>query len=279
MLYPTTPSWQNYKGKAPFQANEAKALRDFTNRIQPEIAISYHSSGRVLFWHFHNKKVNYARDYHLAKTLSQITGYALIGARTNPAGKGYTDWFIQQFSKPAFTPELAPYVGDRHVPLSYFPEIWKRNDSVGLWAAAESYDMKYKLKQTTTLNEQIRINVLTNLYNGPSLTKNSTQSLKPQIVQAIENYGNWYKIETYLGPKWVLIENQLSNFPERTFLDVPKTHWAKENIDFVFEKGWLTGVSDVNYSPYTNVTRAQMIRRYLANFRYLHSLFLVRLLI
>lgn len=256
--FPLTPSWQNYKGKAPFQAAESKAIRDLTYRIKPEMAISYHSSGRVIFWHFHNKKENMNRDLRLAKALSNKTGYPLISPQATPSGKGYTDWFIQQFSKPAFTPELAPYVGDRHVPLSYYSEIWRRNDSVGLWAAAEGYDLHHKTKQTKKLNERIRLNEKSYLYHQPSLTKNSGSALNPQTVQAIEQFNNWYKIETYLGHKWVLIENNLENFPERTFIDVPKQHWAKENIDFVFEKGWLTGVSEQSYSPNTNVTRAQM---------------------
>jgi hypothetical protein len=71
---------------------------------------------------FHNKKTNYARDYRLANQFSKTTGYRLIKPETNPTGKGYKDWFIQQFGLPGFTPELSYSVGERHVPVSVFPE-------------------------------------------------------------------------------------------------------------------------------------------------------------
>lgn len=137
------PGYMNHKGSSPLVTKEARALYDFTYRIRPEIAVSYHSSGRVIYWNYLTKKENLPRDQRLANLFASYTGYSLVPPHPSPSGGGYTDWFIQQFGKPAFTPELAPYAGERHVSLSLFQEEWRRNERIGLWIAEEGFDLWY----------------------------------------------------------------------------------------------------------------------------------------
>lgn len=252
------PYWWNHNGSFPFQTNENKAIRNFTYEINPEMAISYHSSGRVLYWHYHNKKENYNRDYQLATTLGKKTGYALVAPNKNPGGKGYSDWFIKEFAKPAFTPEISYYVGNRHVPLSVFPEVWERNHSIGLWSAAEAYNLKYKSKNEKEFTETLNLTRNHNLYSSSSFNVKPESVLTPQTVQAVAKYRNWYKIKTEAGMKWIVVPQSLDHFPERTFLDVEKAYWSKDEIDFVKEKGWMMGNSPETFNPNGELTRAQM---------------------
>ncbi|WP_050179777.1 M14 family metallopeptidase [Domibacillus robiginosus] len=135
---PGKPSSQNYKGPAPLSEPEAKAMYDFTLKHSFKASAAYHSSGQIIYWHFHQSGARKSRDLALAKRVSQKTGYSLVAPQSNPSGGGYTDWFIQNEQKPGLTIEISPYVGNRPVPLIYFSSIWKQNNSVGLMLANQT---------------------------------------------------------------------------------------------------------------------------------------------
>lgn len=134
------PFYQFYKGTKPLEAAEAQALVTFTKQIDPLIAISYHTSGREIFWHYQNK--HFKRDYHLAKKTAQLTEYKLSMPEDHAVGSGFTDWFITEFQRPAMTIELSYLVDETHPPLSVFPEEWKRNQFVGMMLVNEAKKMK-----------------------------------------------------------------------------------------------------------------------------------------
>ncbi|WP_083256189.1 M14 family metallopeptidase [Domibacillus iocasae] len=135
---PGKPSSQNYKGPKVLSEPEAKAMYDFTLKHSFKTSASYHSSGQIIFWHFHQSGSRKTRDYALAKKVSAKTGYSLVAPRSNPSGGGFNDWFIQNEKKPGFTIEVSPYVGNRPVPLVYFSSIWKQNNTIGLMLANET---------------------------------------------------------------------------------------------------------------------------------------------
>lgn len=135
---PGKPGPQNYKGNRPLSEPEAKALADFTLAHDFKTALAYHSSGEILYWHFHQGYSALQRDKALAKKISAKTGYSLVPAMRNPSGGGFTDWFIQNEKRPGFTPEISPYVGKRPVPVSKFDSIWKKNYSIGIMMANEA---------------------------------------------------------------------------------------------------------------------------------------------
>ncbi|WP_235946441.1 M14 family zinc carboxypeptidase [Saccharibacillus alkalitolerans] len=134
------PRWMGHKGTAPMTTRENKALVAFTHEIDPEIAVSYHSAGRILYWNFRTPAANYARDKRLADIFTRFTGYSQVSPSYNAnGGGGYTDWFIQKLGRPAFTPEIGIKNGETNLPLSAFPEEWRRNKKIGLWIAQEGY--------------------------------------------------------------------------------------------------------------------------------------------
>jgi g-D-glutamyl-meso-diaminopimelate peptidase len=132
------PHYQFYKGKHPLQAEEAKALVSFTKQIDPLIAVAYHTSGREIFWNYHNEPDHIARDYKLAKKAADITGYELAIPEKNANGSGFTDWFITEFQRPAMTIELSFLVKETNPPITVFDEEYKRNRSIGMMLISEA---------------------------------------------------------------------------------------------------------------------------------------------
>nr|WP_243450031.1 M14 family metallocarboxypeptidase [Neobacillus terrae] len=136
----STPSYQFYKGKAPLEAQEVICLVKFVKKISPKIAGAYHSAGREIFWNYHNGPYT-KRDRAIAKKITKMTGYKLSKPVREAVGGGFTDWFITEYRRPAFTIEISYLVGENHPPLSVFPEEWKRNRLVGMLLANEAYKL------------------------------------------------------------------------------------------------------------------------------------------
>ncbi|MGS2780322.1 M14 family zinc carboxypeptidase [Robertmurraya sp. GLU-23] len=128
---PSTPTYQFYKGKRPFEALETQALAAFIDKIQPSISVAYHSTGQEIYWKYKNGK-NEQRDYSIAEKIAQSTGYKLGKPPKKATGGGFTDWFITTYHRPALTIEICPPMINRAPPLSSFPEVWKRNQYVGM---------------------------------------------------------------------------------------------------------------------------------------------------
>ncbi|KMJ58139.1 carboxypeptidase [Bacillus sp. LL01] len=135
------PSFQYYKGKFPLQAKEARAVVSFTREVQPLMAITYHSSGRVLYWYFKNDQAVINRDKRIAEQLSKLTGYSLDQPEEHAVGGGFSDWFVSEFKRPSFTPEISYFVEDTNPPLSVFQEEWNRNKKVGIYLAAKTKNL------------------------------------------------------------------------------------------------------------------------------------------
>jgi g-D-glutamyl-meso-diaminopimelate peptidase len=133
------PSPHNYKGPKPLSEPESKAMYDFTNGKDFKTAVSYHSSGEILYWHYKQGTERTSRDREIANMINSKTGYKLVAPKENPSGGGFTDWFISEHLKPGYTPEISPYVGERPVPLSSFDSIWAENKAIGVMLADEAY--------------------------------------------------------------------------------------------------------------------------------------------
>jgi SH3-like domain-containing protein len=127
---PGKPGPKNFKGYKPLSEPEAIAMYQFAKNHVFKASLSYHSSGELIYWYFHQTGDRYYRDLNIAKKLSQKTGYRLVDPTPNPSGGGFNDWFLLNIQNPGFTPEVAPYVFEQPVPLKYFDRIWLQNYSV-----------------------------------------------------------------------------------------------------------------------------------------------------
>ena len=81
---------ENYIGQAPFSEKETLALKIFTEEIQPNYTLSYHTKGEEIYWYFHQSPRTCLRDKRLAEALAKSTGYPLV--TTEGSVGGYKDW-------------------------------------------------------------------------------------------------------------------------------------------------------------------------------------------
>ncbi|RUT35998.1 gamma-D-glutamyl-meso-diaminopimelate peptidase [Paenibacillus zeisoli] len=214
------PRWMNYKGTKPLQTRENQSMVKFTYAINPEIAVSYHTAGHILYWNFNTKPSNLARDKKLANTFSAITGYSQVKPAPNPSGGGYTDWFITTFGRPAFTPEIGIKEGETNLSVSVFDSEWKLNKKIGLWIADEGYRLWLKKNQAKQavqeFHKDITISELKQLFNSNNFISGTVGTIRPQTLTATAKSGNWYKVKTDQGEKWLYDKNAVVREPAET---------------------------------------------------------------
>ena len=116
----TRPGPRDFVGRFPLSQPEAQALADYTQRIDPELVIAWHSQGEVIYWQYGGIEVPGARE--LAERFADLSGYRLEDTPYNSSFAGYKDWFIQTYRRPGFTIEVGS--GENPLPLSQFAEIY-----------------------------------------------------------------------------------------------------------------------------------------------------------
>ena len=116
----TRPGPRDFVGRFPLSQPEVQALADYTQRIDPELVIAWHSQGEVIYWQYGGIEVPGARE--LAERFADVSGYRLEDTPYNSSFAGYKDWFIQTYRRPGFTIEVG--AGENPLPLSQFGEIY-----------------------------------------------------------------------------------------------------------------------------------------------------------
>jgi g-D-glutamyl-meso-diaminopimelate peptidase len=106
-------------------------LAGYTEVIDPELVLAYHSQGQVIYWQFEDYEIPGAEE--LGQRFAEVSGYALADTPFESAFAGYKDWFIQQFRKPGYTIEVG--MGENPLPLSQFDEIYRDNLGILVTAA------------------------------------------------------------------------------------------------------------------------------------------------
>ncbi|MFC0213901.1 M14 family zinc carboxypeptidase [Paenibacillus chartarius] len=201
---PQYPTFKNYKGSAPAETAEAKSMIGFTYAIDPEIALSYHTSGEVLYWHFFTKPEVLDRDKRMADAITGMTGYSQVKPEQYPSGGGYTDWFIAGFDRPGFTAELGPYQEETELPLWTFTGIWKENEKLGFYLADEGYKLWHARFPIQQIDEKLELLGAAKMFNRPNEAYFTGAEVRGQVV-ADARLNDWFRIETWLGKKWVYL--------------------------------------------------------------------------
>ena len=127
----TRPGPRDYVGRSPLDQRETIALAGYTEFIDPELVLAYHSQGRVIYWQFGDVFVPGARA--LAEQFARLSGYEVEDTPYESAFAGYKDWFIKFFRKPGFTIEVGE--GTNPLPLSQFDRIYRDNLGILVTAA------------------------------------------------------------------------------------------------------------------------------------------------
>lgn len=127
----TQPAPRDYIGRAPLNQTETRALAGYTEAVDPELVLAYHTQGKEIYWQFKDYEVPGARE--LGERLAQVSGYALADTPYASSFAGYKDWFIQEFRRPGYTVEAG--IGVNPLPITQFDEIYKDNLPLLLTAA------------------------------------------------------------------------------------------------------------------------------------------------
>ena len=127
----TRPGPRDYVGRAPLNQLESRALAEFTEFIDPELVLAYHTQGRAIYWQFQDYFVPGAQE--LGEKFAALSGYELAETPYLSAFAGYKDWFIKFFRRPGYTVEVG--IGENPLPLSQFDEIYRDNLGILITAA------------------------------------------------------------------------------------------------------------------------------------------------
>ena len=129
----TRPGPRDYVGRAPLNQLESRALAGYTEAIDPELVLAYHSQGKEIYWQFGGYDIPGARA--LGEDFARTSGYTLSDVPEESAYAGYKDWFIQNFRRPGYTIEVGE--GTNPLPLSQFDEIYRDNLGILVTAATD----------------------------------------------------------------------------------------------------------------------------------------------
>ena len=119
----TSPGPRDYVGRAPLDQMETRDLAELTEKLDPDLALAYHSQGKEIYWQFRDYDVPGAKE--LGEVMARGSGYALADTPYESSFAGYKDWFIQNFRRPGYTVEVGS--GENPLPISQFPEIYRDN--------------------------------------------------------------------------------------------------------------------------------------------------------
>lgn len=122
------PSAQNYIGEYPESEPEVRALVNFTRKIKPNLTISYHSKGEVIYYDFYQSKKEKRQHKKIAKVASLATGYKIV--KTGKSAGGYKDWCIQSQKIPALTIEVGSESLNHPITEQNLEPIYQKNAKV-----------------------------------------------------------------------------------------------------------------------------------------------------
>lgn len=128
----TSPGPRDYVGRAPLNQFETQALAGYTEFLDPELVLAYHTQGGEIYWKFMDIEIPGAEA--LGQKMAEASGYTLADTPYASGFAGYKDWFVQYFRRPGYTIEAGR--GENPLPLSQFDEIYRDNLPILLLAAA-----------------------------------------------------------------------------------------------------------------------------------------------
>lgn len=118
-----SPAPADYVGPAPLSAPESRAMYDYTLALGPDLTLSYHTQGEVIYWRYGNQEPPRARA--IGERLAAVSGYALADVPFDSGFAGYKDWFIDAFNRPGYTVEAG--LGVNPLPIADFDGIYRAN--------------------------------------------------------------------------------------------------------------------------------------------------------
>lgn len=129
-----SPAPADYVGTAPLTAPESRAMYDFTLALSPQLTLSYHTQGEVIYWKYLDFEPENSRA--IAESFAAVSGYSIEETPYASGFAGYKDWFIQDFDRPGYTIEAGK--GQNPLPLAQFDRIYA--DNLGILTLGASFN-------------------------------------------------------------------------------------------------------------------------------------------
>lgn len=118
----TGPSSRQFAGSYPESEAETKAITKLCRTFKFRQAIALHSQGEELYWQYGENTP--PQSNMMAKILADSCSYKLVNNDGLASHGGFKDWFIEEFSKPAFTLEIGK--GKNPLPVSELDSIYEK---------------------------------------------------------------------------------------------------------------------------------------------------------
>lgn len=116
------PAMTRFGGFSPESEPETIALCSLCRTTPIRHAVAFHSQGEVIYWSYGEKMPKRAKK--MAQIMAASSGYALDVPSPIATGGGFKDWFITEFSRPAFTVEVG--LGENPLPISDLEKIYQQ---------------------------------------------------------------------------------------------------------------------------------------------------------
>ncbi|MFA6860296.1 MAG: M14 family zinc carboxypeptidase [Clostridia bacterium] len=128
-----SPAPANFVGYYANSEREVNDLIKFTLKIMPDLTLSYHSKGNVIYYGFEMlSEEEIARDLKIANVFALETGYTVI--KTENSTGGFSDWVSLVLKIPAFTIEVGSDEISHPITEEFLPEIFEKNKDIPLIA-------------------------------------------------------------------------------------------------------------------------------------------------
>ena len=127
----TRPGPRDYVGRAPLTQQESRSLARYTEDVDPDMVLAYHTQGEVIYWQFGDYGSPEAKRY--GEEFARLSGYALEDTPYESSFAGYKDWFLKYFRRPGYTIEVG--LGENPLPLAQFDKIYRDNLGILVTAA------------------------------------------------------------------------------------------------------------------------------------------------
>lgn len=121
------PSFANFIGYSPNSQPEIRALIKWTNKIEPDLTLSYHSKGEVIYYGFNSKLSdrNKQTEIKYLNIISNCTGYKPV--KTKNSTGGYKDWCVLKKDIPAYTIEVGEDLLSHPIGIEELDAIYQKN--------------------------------------------------------------------------------------------------------------------------------------------------------
>lgn len=116
------PSAGKYGGHAPHSEPETQGLVRFCEKHFIDHAFAIHSQGEEIYWSYGSNTPE--NSLTMANIFSVCSGYELVKNEGLASHGGFKDWFIEYFSRSAFTIEIGK--GKNPLPVEQLDEIYAK---------------------------------------------------------------------------------------------------------------------------------------------------------